>query len=149
MGEAIGQVVSLGVGVAISPVPIIAVVLMLGTPRGRVNGPAFIAGWLAGLAAAGVIVLFVAGGAGADDDGGSLTWVAVLKLVLGAALLLLAARQWKNHSRSSHPPPPSRQRKSLQTQAFQRWRDPDSNRGHHDFQSCALPTELSRRGPEG
>src|ERR1019366_2077315 len=25
------------------------------------------------------------------------------------------------------------------------WRDPDSNRGHHDFQSCALPTELSRR----
>jgi hypothetical protein len=28
------------------------------------------------------------------------------------------------------------------------WRDPDSNRGHHDFQSCALPTELSRRGGE-
>lgn len=27
-----------------------------------------------------------------------------------------------------------------------RWRDPDSNWGHHDFQSCALPTELSRRG---
>src|ERR1700704_5273629 len=26
------------------------------------------------------------------------------------------------------------------------WRDPDSNRGHHDFQSCALPAELSRRG---
>src|SRR5829696_3353080 len=22
-------------------------------------------------------------------------------------------------------------------QAFLRWRDPDSNRGHHDFQSCA------------
>ena len=31
-------------------------------------------------------------------------------------------------------------------QAFRRWRDPDLNRGHHDFQSCALPTELSRRG---
>ena len=30
-------------------------------------------------------------------------------------------------------------------QAFRRWRDPDLNRGHHDFQSCALPTELSRR----
>jgi hypothetical protein len=25
------------------------------------------------------------------------------------------------------------------------WRDRDSNPGHHDFQSCALPTELSRR----
>ena len=101
MGDAIGQVVSLGVGVAISPVPIVAVVLMLGTPRGRVNGPAFIAGWVAGLAVAGVIVLFVAGGAGADDDGGSPTWVAGLKLVLGAALLLLAARQWKQRPRGS------------------------------------------------
>src|SRR5205085_6846674 len=28
------------------------------------------------------------------------------------------------------------------------WRDSESNRGHHDFQSCALPTELSRRGPD-
>jgi len=37
--------------VAISPVPIIAVVLMLATPRGRVNGPAFLGGWLLGLAA--------------------------------------------------------------------------------------------------
>ncbi len=25
-----------------------------------------------------------------------------------------------------------------------KWRDPGSNRGHHDFQSCALPAELSR-----
>ena len=33
MGQAIGQVLSFGVGVALSPVPIIAVVLMLATPR--------------------------------------------------------------------------------------------------------------------
>ena len=26
------------------------------------------------------------------------------------------------------------------------WRGPESNRRHHDFQSCALPTELPRRG---
>ena len=26
-----------------------------------------------------------------------------------------------------------------------KWRGPESNRGHHDFQSCALPTELPRR----
>lgn len=35
---------------ALSPLPIIAVVLMLTTPQARVNGPAFVAGWLAGLA---------------------------------------------------------------------------------------------------
>jgi hypothetical protein len=39
MAEAIGQVLSLGVGVALSPVPIVAVVLMLGTPQARSNGP--------------------------------------------------------------------------------------------------------------
>ena len=27
------------------------------------------------------------------------------------------------------------------------WRDPGSNWGHTDFQSVALPTELSRRWP--
>ena len=34
MGQAIGQILSFGVGVALSPLPIIAVVLMLGTPEG-------------------------------------------------------------------------------------------------------------------
>ena len=53
MGDAIGQVLSFGVGVALSPVPIIAVVLMLGTPRARSNGPAFVAGWILGLAVVG------------------------------------------------------------------------------------------------
>ncbi len=39
--------------------------------------------------------------------------------------------------------------KTTDLQDFLRWRDPDSNRGHHDFQSCALPTELSRRARTG
>jgi hypothetical protein len=38
MADAIGQVLSLGVGVALSPVPIIAVVLMLGTGS-RLSAP--------------------------------------------------------------------------------------------------------------
>jgi hypothetical protein len=42
-GDAIRQVRSIAV-VAISPTPIIAVVLMLATPSGRANGPTFIAG---------------------------------------------------------------------------------------------------------
>jgi hypothetical protein len=38
MGAAIGDILPLAVGVAISPVPVIAIVLMLGTPRARSNG---------------------------------------------------------------------------------------------------------------
>ena len=62
VGDAIGQVLSFAVGVAFSPVPIIAVVLMLGTPRARANGPAFVVGWVVGLSVVGTIVLLAASG---------------------------------------------------------------------------------------
>ncbi len=104
MGQAIGQVLSFGVGVAISPVPIIAVVLMLATPRGRINGPAFLAGWVAGIAVLGTIVLLVASGASASKHGTPASWVSILKLVLGALLLLLAAKQWQGRPRGERAP---------------------------------------------
>jgi threonine/homoserine/homoserine lactone efflux protein len=100
VADAIGQVLSLGVGVALSPVPIIAVVLMLGTPRGRVNGPAFLLGWVLGLAVVGAIVLVAAGGAGANEDAEPATWVDVLKIVLGVLLALVAVRQWRGRPRA-------------------------------------------------
>jgi threonine/homoserine/homoserine lactone efflux protein len=99
MAEAIGQVLSLGVGVALSPVPIIAVVLMLGTPRARVNGPAFVAGWIVGLAVVGAIVLVVSGAAGASDDAEPAKWVDWLKIALGVLLGLVAVRQWRGRPR--------------------------------------------------
>ena len=100
MADAIGQVLSLGVGVSLSPVPIIAVVLMLGTPRGRVNGPLFVLGWVVGLALVGTIVLAAATGADANDAGEPATWVDWLKLGLGVLLLLVAGKQWRGRPRS-------------------------------------------------
>jgi threonine/homoserine/homoserine lactone efflux protein len=104
MGQAIGQVLSFGVGVALSPVPIIAIVLMLATPRGRANGPAFLAGWVFGIAALGTAVLLIAGGASASKHGAPATWVSILKLVLGVLLLLLAVRQWRGRPRGDGDP---------------------------------------------
>ena len=95
MSQAIGQVLSFAVGVALSPIPIIGVVLMLGTPRARANGLAFIAGWVTGLAVVGTAVLLLAGGTDASNSGEPATWVDWLKLVLGVALLLVAVRQWR------------------------------------------------------
>jgi threonine/homoserine/homoserine lactone efflux protein len=95
MGEAIGQVLTFGVGVALSPIPIIAVVLMLTTPRGARNGPAFLLGWIVGLGVVGTIVLLVSSGASASEDGGPATWTSILKLVLGLLLLALAVKQWR------------------------------------------------------
>ena len=62
INEAIGQVLSFGVGVALSPVPIVTLVLMLGTSRARTNGPAFVIGWIVGLAAVGSLVLLLSRG---------------------------------------------------------------------------------------
>jgi threonine/homoserine/homoserine lactone efflux protein len=100
VADAIGQVLSLGVGVALSPVPIIAVVLMVGTPRARANGPAFVLGWVAGLAVVGTVVLLASSGADASDQGDPADSVGVLKLVLGALLLLVAARTWRGRPRA-------------------------------------------------
>jgi Sap, sulfolipid-1-addressing protein len=93
MGEAIGQLLPFAVGVAVSPMPIVAVVLMLVTRRARTNGPAFLVGWIAGIAILGAILLAIAGPASASDDGRPAAWVDWLKLVLGLLLLLVAARQ--------------------------------------------------------
>jgi threonine/homoserine/homoserine lactone efflux protein len=95
----------MAVGVALSPVPIIAVILMLVSARAQVNGLAFIVGWLLGLAVVGTIVLLVAGPANANDDGEPATWVGILELLLGLLLLRIALRQWRGRPHDGDEPP--------------------------------------------
>jgi len=99
MGEAIGQVLPFGIGVALSPIPIIAVVLMLVTPKARTNGPMFVIGWLVGLAIVGAIVLSIAGPSDASDQGDPADWVGILQLVLGVLLLLVAIKEFRGRPR--------------------------------------------------
>jgi threonine/homoserine/homoserine lactone efflux protein len=94
MGQAIGDLLPLAIGVALSPVPIITVILMLGTPQARSNGPAFALGWVIGLIVVSVIVLLLAGDAD-DTDSGSSTAVDVIKLLIGVLFLLMAIKQWQ------------------------------------------------------
>jgi Sap-like sulfolipid-1-addressing protein len=103
MGEAIGQSLASAVGVALSPLPVIAVILMLTTPRARINGPAFVAGWLAGLAVIGTLVLTLAGPP-ANEDGAPATWTGWVKLLLGALLLVIAARQFQGRPHGGAEP---------------------------------------------
>jgi predicted transporter len=98
MGDAIGQVLPTAVGIAISPFPIVAVVLMLVTARGRVNGPAFTLGWVIGLASLGAILLSVARRVDSSGRGES-TELSVVMLVLGVLLLVAALRQWRARPR--------------------------------------------------
>ena len=95
MGAAIGDVLGLAAGVAVSPLPIVAMILVLATPRGRVNGIVFGLGWVLGLAVLGAVILALAGPADASDGGEPAAWTGWLKLLLGVGALLLAAKQWR------------------------------------------------------
>jgi threonine/homoserine/homoserine lactone efflux protein len=99
VGEALGAVLPLAAGVALSPIPIIAVVLVLSTPSGRPNGVAFLVGWIVGLGGVGALVLLLSGEAGVGDT--ATTGIGVAELVLGLALLGLAVRQWRRRNAPS------------------------------------------------
>ena len=103
VGQAIGDLLPSAIGVALSPVPIIAVILMLGTPRARSNGPAFAAGWVIGLVLVSVIVVLVANDSD-DPDSGASTGVDIVKLVIGGLFLLMAFGQWRKRPQPGSEP---------------------------------------------
>lgn len=98
MGDAIGQLLSSAMGIALSPLPLMAVILLLATPRGRVNGIAFTAGWTGALAAVVTVVVLAAVASGVP--GGGAVWYS--KLAVGLLLLLLGLRQWRDRPRPGH-----------------------------------------------
>lgn len=72
MLSAIGQILGNAAGVAVSPVPVIALILMLFSPAAIRNSVMFLVGWILGLAAAIVVVLLI--GVQQTAGGGS-TWI--------------------------------------------------------------------------
>jgi hypothetical protein len=61
MGHAIGESITFAIGVAISPVPIIAIVLMLLSKKSGANSVAFAFGWVIGVAGVTAVVIAAAG----------------------------------------------------------------------------------------
>ncbi|WP_268893466.1 GAP family protein [Nocardia terrae] len=99
MHHASGQILSHAVGVAISPLALIAIILILASPRGRPNAIAFVLGWVATVAVVLVAVVSLGSAAGAHQrDGGPATWVSWFRLVFGLLLLLMALRQLRIHN---------------------------------------------------
>ncbi len=93
MNEVIGDILPLAVAAGLSPIPLIAAVLIVMSARPRVSGSAFAAGWIIGCS---VVVLIGAFAAGLLSSGGSESTPAIfgwLRIVFGVVLLLLAARK--------------------------------------------------------
>jgi threonine/homoserine/homoserine lactone efflux protein len=104
MGQGISEILTFAVGVAISPVPIIAVTLMLFSQRARVNGPVFLLGWVVALAIVSGVVYALADQADAATDSTASDAVAWGKIVFGVMFLLLAARNWRHRPAAGAQP---------------------------------------------
>lgn len=102
----IGDLLPSALAVALSPIPIVAIVGVLGGRHARTAGPAFAAGWIAGLLSVSVaIVLLVSG---TTDPGGDETGLDWWKIAIGTLFLVLAAKQWtKRPKRDAVPEEPS------------------------------------------
>ena len=88
MTEVIGETLPLAIGIAISPIPIIAAILMLLSPRAKSTSVGFLIGWLAGIVVA--IVLFtLLSSVIPQDTGGPSPVAGVIKIILGAASVVL------------------------------------------------------------
>ena len=100
MAAVIGDLLPLAIGIAISPIPIIAVILMLLSRKATATSTGFLLGWVVGIVLVTVVVLVLVGQAGNTAGGEPSTLSSVLKLVLGAALILLAVRQWQGRPKA-------------------------------------------------
>ncbi len=102
LSQAIGDLLPSAFAVALSPIPIIAVVLVLGAPKARTAGPAFACGWIAGLAIVSIVVVLLLGsGADSGSDDPGLNW---LKIAIGLLFLAMAAKQWTKRPRPGEEP---------------------------------------------
>ncbi|MGN6171155.1 MAG: GAP family protein [Solirubrobacteraceae bacterium] len=95
IGQAIAEVLAFGVGVALSPLAIVAVVVMLVSRGGARPAWAFAGAWVLSLVVVSTVVLLVADGADASTNGASASWVGVVKIVVGLLLVLFGVRQWR------------------------------------------------------
>lgn len=99
MGKGIGEVLTFGAGVAISPGGIIAVILTLFSRRARVNGPLFLLGWIVALGVLSGVVYVISDQSNAGSSNTSSDSVSWLKIALGVTFLLLARREFRKRPR--------------------------------------------------
>ena len=92
MLEMFGEILPLAIGVALSPLPIIAV-LMLNTPLSPASAPAFLVGRVFSVIV--LVAFFAVVSDSAAEAGETETIVSLLRIAAGVGLVALAARKWR------------------------------------------------------
>ncbi|GAB2661818.1 GAP family protein [Nocardia goodfellowii] len=103
MGSVLGDLLPLAVGVAISPIPIVAAILMILSRNAAGSGTGFALGWVCGIAVVTIVFVALSGMLGGSGDRQASTAGSWIKVGLGVALLALAAAQWRRRSDTDPP----------------------------------------------
>lgn len=103
MGEIFVNMLPYAIGIAISPVPVITVILVLFSSRARANGSSFLLGWAIGIAIPAAVILMLA--LSNQGEAPPPTYLAsILRVAAGLVLLIFAIRQWSQRHKPSSAP---------------------------------------------
>jgi len=97
MFEALKEAFPMSLGLALSPFPLIAIIIILMTPKSKSNSLWFLLGWILGIYAIGLLVLIIPGLANKHDTPN--IYSGVIRIVLGLSLLIFAFKTWLNRPR--------------------------------------------------
>ncbi|WP_280272979.1 GAP family protein [Nocardia wallacei] len=103
MGPVLGELLPLAVGVAISPIPVVAAILMILSKHGGGAGGGFAVGWVVGIGGVTAAVTALSGLLGNTGGREPSTAAAWIKIVLGVLLVALAVAQWRGRADTTPP----------------------------------------------
>jgi hypothetical protein len=95
MGSIIGDILASALGIALSPIPLLAAITLVLSPRGNAAGMGFLGGWLLGVILPVLIITTLTGLLPESTGDASRPVAGTLLLLLGALLLALAVGEWR------------------------------------------------------
>ncbi len=104
MISVVGDILPLAFGIAISPIPVIAAILMLLSPKAKGTSVGFLLGWVLGIVVALVVFILLASVVRPADPDQPQPIAGVVKLVLGALMLILSVKQWQGRPHGDEEP---------------------------------------------
>jgi threonine/homoserine/homoserine lactone efflux protein len=104
VGAVIGDILPLALGVMISPIPIIAAILMLLSPKAKGTSIGFLVGWVVGIVVALTVFILLASVIPQAHADQAQPVAGVIKTVLGLLMLLLAVKQWRSRPGAGEEP---------------------------------------------